>query len=462
MQSLPALLLQSLEGLPGYERQAFLEAHQQAAPVSIRFNPGKPLARQGVLPVQQPVAWCPQAYYLPERPVFALHPPWHAGAYYVQEASSMFIGQIARQHLPQQHMGRTVLDLCAAPGGKSTLLAGLLRPQDVLVCNEVIQTRNALLVENMTRWGHAQVVVTQNDPEDFGQLPDCFDAIVVDAPCSGSGLFRRDAAAIQEWSPAAVDLCAQRQQRIVAQVWPALKRGGLFIYATCSYSQPENEDIVQWMQATLGAELLPVALEDSWGIQPGNLQAPAGAVSRFWPHKLAGEGFFAAAMRKPENGPAPQTLVAPVKRGNMPKKYTGKPVIPPAQLADWLKPEGGYHWYAHLDTWYAMPQPVWHFFEQNRHALRIRQAGIRLGQIMGKQLIPEHALALCTPLQPQVPVAEVELSDALAFLRKENMALTFNEQGWHLISYAGCVLGWVKHLGNRTNNYLPKTWRLRM
>ncbi|HEY1033070.1 MAG TPA: RsmB/NOP family class I SAM-dependent RNA methyltransferase, partial [Flavipsychrobacter sp.] len=229
MIHLPEILLKNLQGVKGFNKEAFIAAHQQAAVTSVRLNPYKV---SGVFHNAEKVPWCSEGRYLDARPVFTLDPLFHAGAYYVQEASSMFLQQALKATVPDNNNLR-VLDLCAAPGGKSTLIASLLGKDSLLVSNEVIRTRASILEENMSRWGYMNTWVTSNDPKDFGKLKGYFDVIVVDAPCSGSGLFRKDERALGEWSEANVALCSGRQQRILADVWPALKEGGVLIYATC-------------------------------------------------------------------------------------------------------------------------------------------------------------------------------------------------------------------------------------
>jgi len=261
--SLPPQLLQSLSDAPGFNREAFEVVHKSGAQVtSIRLNPGKLVADNAMIGDQVP--WCPHGLYLSSRPSFTLDPCFHAGAYYVQEASSMFLWHALKESIGIDTK-KKVLDLCAAPGGKSTLLASYFT-DGLVVANEVIKSRASILVENITKWGSSQVVVTNNDPSHFQSLPGYFDVMVIDAPCSGSGLFRKDPDAISEWSLDNVQLCSQRQQRILADVLPALKEDGLLIYSTCSYSAEEDETIADWLVAEMGMESKQLHPENSWGI----------------------------------------------------------------------------------------------------------------------------------------------------------------------------------------------------
>jgi len=216
---------------------------------------------------------------------------FHAGCYYVQEASSMFLEQALKQSVDLS-MPLKILDLCAAPGGKSTHILSLISKESLMVSNEVIKSRAAVLRDNITKWGYSNVVVTCSDPKNFQKLENYFDVIVVDAPCSGSGLFRRDPEAIKEWSLSNVQLCSRRQQRILTDVLPALKKEGVMIYSTCSYSKEENEDIGKWIMEEHKMESEELKIEKEWGI----VQSEMGY--RFYPDKLKGEGFFLACFRK--------------------------------------------------------------------------------------------------------------------------------------------------------------------
>ena len=256
--------------------------------VSIRLNPrkGQPLSLDNVQ--ADSVPWCPDAYYLAERPAFTFDPLLHAGAYYVQEASSMYIAELLKKFNVQCSMFNgaiAALDLCAAPGGKSTLLAGLLPEGSVLVSNEPMPKRAQVLAENMQKWTRVaegeypvRSIVTQNYPADFGAFSDCFDLLVTDVPCSGEGMFRKDEVAVQDWSLQNVDICWHRQREILQDIWHVLKPGGLLIYSTCTFNRFEDEDNARWICDTLGAELLEER--------------------HFLPGCDRGEGFYCAAIRK--------------------------------------------------------------------------------------------------------------------------------------------------------------------
>ncbi|RYD87374.1 MAG: RsmB/NOP family class I SAM-dependent RNA methyltransferase, partial [Sphingobacteriales bacterium] len=290
-------ILASLKNEPGFDAQNFINAHKNiVSPTSIRINPFKPSAKK----TGKQVPWCADGYYPDARPSFTFDPLFHAGAYYVQEASSMFIDHILKYIKPKDNTIK-VLDLCAAPGGKTTLINSALNNNDLLVANEMIKTRVPTLVNNLTRWGTVNTIVTNNDSRDFTRLKGFFDVILVDAPCSDSGMFRNDPGAMKEWTEANVNLCHQRQERILADIYPALKEDGYLIYSTCSYSRQENEDILDWLCETFALESVHIPVDDSWGITVSESEKHKAWGYRFYPGKVMGEGLFAACLRKTEN-----------------------------------------------------------------------------------------------------------------------------------------------------------------
>src|ERR1700761_2678664 len=292
----PHNFLESLTGEKGFDRESFLKIHAEAAsPTSIRINPFKKTA----IKTDAQVPWSNEGHYLNTRPSFTFDPLFHAGSYYVQEASSMFIAHILK-HIKSAEPVK-VLDLCAAPGGKSTLLNSAMTADDLLVANEIIKTRVPILADNLARWGTANTIVTNNDPKDFTRLTSFFDIILVDAPCSGWGMFRKDPAAMDEWSEANVNLCHQRQERILADVYPALKEGGYLIYSTCSYSVEENEDILDWLCNEFDLESIRIPIENNWGIVESQSTQKKAWGYRFYPDKVKGEGLFAACLQKKES-----------------------------------------------------------------------------------------------------------------------------------------------------------------
>jgi 16S rRNA C967 or C1407 C5-methylase (RsmB/RsmF family)/NOL1/NOP2/fmu family ribosome biogenesis protein len=443
---LPTPLLSSLHAIPGFDEPAFVHAHDQSAITSIRRHP---LKVSDSFSGNLVVPWCPDGRYLPSRPSFTLDPAFHAGAYYVQEASSMFLDLLLR-HIYEKPCGLRILDLCAAPGGKSTLIASWMDDQSLLVSNEVIRSRASVLEENTTRWGYMNTMVTSNDPADFARLPGFFDLIVVDAPCSGSGLFRKDKRALDEWSEANVLLCSQRQKRILADVMPALKENGILIYATCSYAPQEDEQILDWLSATFRLDSLTIDAAPEWGIVPtaSHLQR---AGYRFFPDKLQGEGFFIAAMQKKEATPV--FRYPKFKTAHQQKIATQSQHL--LQRKDLCTLPVG-------DQFIALPESMEADYNALKNALYVRQAGIALGAPSAKEWLPAHDVALSVDVVEGVARVDVDTQQALKFLKKDDIGIPLTEKGWYLVSYKGLGLGWVKSLGTRANNYLPKHWRIRM
>lgn len=444
--ALPAALLQSLHGLPGFDDAAFRAVHEQGAQVtSVRINPAKPAEAFDNFPQpMQPVPWSRLGYYLSSRPSFTFDPLFHAGCYYVQEASSMFLEQAIRQ-CTADGAALKVLDLCASPGGKSTHLQSLLSEGSLLVSNEVIRSRAAVLKDNIIRWGSANVVVTNNDPADFSKLENYFDVVVVDAPCSGSGLFRRDPDAIEEWSENNVALCSQRQQRILADVWPALKPDGILIYSTCSYSREEDEAIVQWLRNDLGATSRGLILDKGW-----NIIATDGGY-RFWPDKVEGEGFFLACLSKP--GGTYRTQIR-IKRKPTPVAKADQ-----ALLANWIN-TNALSFIRHNDTVYAWPEYLAEDFSFLLQELRVMYSGVLVGELLRHKLVPAHSLAMSTLMPEDISAAELDLDQAIRYLQRKDLVTGSFAKGWQLATYNEQALGWMNVLPNRVNNYYPRELRI--
>lgn len=447
--TLPSEFITRTQSLPGVDFPQLEAALQAESPVSIRINRGKGTE----LIETEGVAWCETGYYLPERLSFTFDPLFHAGAYYVQEASSMFLEQAIKTHV---HAPVCCLDLCAAPGGKSTHLISLLPEGSLLVSNEVIRTRSHILAENTVKWGNPNVIVTNNDPEDIGRLTHLFDVIVTDVPCSGEGMFRKDPESIQEWSEVNVKLCASRQRRILHDVWDALKPGGLLIYSTCTYNTEENEENINFIVQELGAEALFIPTQDEWQIT-GALKHNH-PVYRFFPHRTKGEGFFLAALRKAD---APvETIRSHAKN----KKEKGKPVpLIPSVVKEWLNAPSSFEF--EMQGSYIQAIPTLHLpvYRLIADSLKIVSAGIRLCEIKGKDLIPEHHLALSTALNKEAFLTtSLNWDDAIRYLRKEALFLPDDTpKGYVLVTYNTFPLGFVKQLGNRANNLYPQEWRIR-
>lgn len=458
--NLPASFIDFARALLGDDEYENLHAAlQQESPVSIRMNSAKNVHPDGSF---EPVAWAADGFYLKQRLTFTFDPLFHAGCYYVQEASSMFVEQVLKQYVDEPVV---MLDLCAAPGGKSTHARSLLPGGSLLVANEVIRNRSQILAENLTKWGHPDVVVTNNDPADFACLGAFFDVILADVPCSGEGMFRKDAGAIDEWSPENVEVCRQRQRRIIADIWPCLKPGGLLIYSTCTFNTKEDEENVAWIEAEFGAEALEVKHDEAWRIT-GNLLSDAGfPVYRFLPHRTRGEGFFLAALRKPQDAEpgadAPSLSKKKTKKG-------GKDILSVSKeqlnaVAGWLAQPEDYTLSAQGAVVTALANRLARDVSVLAQCLRVVQAGVQVGEVKGKDLVPLHALAMSRLLKPAVfPSEELGYEQAVAYLRKEAIVLSPTApRGYVLVTYRDVPLGFVKNIGNRANNLYPQEWRIR-
>lgn len=356
-------------------------------------------------------------------------------------------------HALEQAIGEAgkqkVLDLCAAPGGKSTLLAAYF-PDGLVVANEVIKPRAAVLVENSTKWGAGNIIVTNNDPVHFQSLPGYFDVMVVDAPCSGSGLFRKDPEAVATWSEANVQLCSQRQQRILADVLPALKEDGVLIYSTCSYSAEEDEAIADWLVGEMGMKNLSLNVPGDWGIVTTSSPVHHASGYRFYPDKVRGEGFYLAAFQQkatPENRRMKEQVLL------VPSKQEMQLVSALMPLPDQLS------MFKQATAIRAIPGQWLSDLSILANYLYIKKAGTEIGSVKGKDVIPAHELALSLLPLSHFPTVELKKEDALQYLRRKHIEVPA-PKGWNLVRYNGLPLGWMKVLPNRINNYYPAEWRI--
>jgi 16S rRNA C967 or C1407 C5-methylase (RsmB/RsmF family)/NOL1/NOP2/fmu family ribosome biogenesis protein len=455
--NLPVSLMNSLTDIKGFSKEAFEQVHTSGEQItSVRMNPLK-LKDVSAFQISNnqfqisPVPWSSHGYYLASRPSFTFDPLFHAGTYYVQEASSMFVEQALKQTIDLSKQ-INVLDLCAAPGGKSTLIQSLISDSSLLVSNEVIQSRASVVVENISKWGAANVVISNNDPKDFARLENFFDVIVADAPCSGSGLFRKDPDAVNEWSDNNVALCSQRQQRILADVFPALKKDGILIYSTCSYSAEEDEDILDWMVNELDVESLQLKVEGHWNIDETISQQGAYGY-RFWPYKVKGEGFFIAVLKKKDGD---EDYYFKQKKSTVEKLTKAEEEI----VRQWIDKDAALQFVKHKDDALVMPQTLLDQLQVLQSALYIQKAGIKIGQFAKNDLIPDHEFALSSLPAQTIPAVELNDDDAIRYLRKEDIIID-SVKGWTLMQYKSHNLGWAKVLPNRVNNYYPKEWRIR-
>lgn len=401
----------------------FLKGLGETAPVSIRLNPFKLTETTHKVNPElnpQPISWCKEGYWLDTRPNFTFDPLLHAGAYYVQEASSMFLSHVL-QHLVKQPV--MALDLCAAPGGKTTCARASLPIGSFLFSNEPIGKRAQILAENVQKFGHEGVAVTNNYPRDYKKTKLGFDVIIADVPCSGEGMFRKDPQSIEEWSLQNVENCWQLQRSIIADIWDNLKPGGILIYSTCTFNAHEDEENIAWILNEYDAELLSVPTEEAWNITGSLIDNPLKdgrefPVYRFIPGKTRGEGIFMAIIRKHGEN----------------KTFINKTTI---------------------DVDKAIT-------EARKH-LRILSHGVKEGMQKGKTIIPDHTLALSFSTDKSAyPNVEVDYQTAIAYLRHEAIVLSSDApRGIVLLTYKGYSIGFAKNLGNRANNLHPQEWRIK-
>lgn len=415
---LPEEFVQQMSSLIGDEYNDFCEAMSLPPMVSIRLNRRKchDIVDAGYEGAEE-VKWCPLGYYLPERPVFTLNPLFHAGLFYVQDASSMIYETIAEKIMPMAMDTGTplrVLDMCAAPGGKTTCLINAAPDGTLIVANEFIASRAAILKENLLKWGYPEIMITNSPTSAFAKLPESFDIVTVDAPCSGEGMMRKEEVAVTQWSEGLQRQCAALQRDILTDAFAALKPGGFMIYSTCTFNLLENEENVRFLVEELG--MVPVDMEfpKEWGILPG-IDTPYPCL-RFMPHATRGEGLFAAVLRK---------------EGDYPR-------APHSKLKG--------------------------FKELLASKVKVICDGIPRFAVKGHDKVPTTESVLATDYQRgSLPEAEVDLTTALSFLRHEALRLDSEiPKGFVVITYRGFPLGLVKNIGSRANNLFPAAWRVRM
>ena len=452
---LPEAFESQMQALLGpVEFALFKEGLERPTQTSIRVNRMKPA---DISFSKRPIPWAQDGYFLEERPSFTGDPSFHAGAYYVQEASSMFISHILES---QQIPKGVYLDLAAAPGGKSTLLSSYLGEEGLLVANEVIAARTQILKENVIKWGLGNTVVTNNDPEHFGPLEGFFDLVLVDAPCSGEGMFRKDPQARAEWSPDHVNLCSARQKRIVDKAGELVKGGGYLLYSTCTFNEKENEEILRFLTEEFAFEPVRIPLDPSWGIVETEVSTEESTFYgyRFFPHKVAGEGFFITVLRRPEGAYAQEAPATKEFKHHSLKRLGEKES---AVLEQEVGGDGSGKFYLLQEAYFRINGSYARAVEKLAQVLSVRYFGVELGKKQGKEWIPSHEWALSTLPKNGFPQQELAMEEALDFLRKKEQSFAELPLGWVLLTYQKLPLGWIKNLGKRVNNYYPKEWRIR-
>lgn len=437
------------------EYELFEKAINQDSKTSIRINPDK---SSKAPEDSEQISWVQNGYFLKERPSFTLDPSFHAGAYYVQEASSMFIDHILRSLQVPKGL---FLDLSAAPGGKSTLLSSYLGKDGFLVANEVIQSRAQILKENVIKWGLGNTLVSNNDPEHFEPLEGFFDLVLVDAPCSGEGMFRKDPQARNEWSPDHVTLCASRQKRIMDRAGSLVAASGYLIYSTCTFNEEENEEMIEFLTSEFSYKPVRIPLDPNWNIRETQVETEDGTFYgyRFYPHLVDGEGFFVTIMQRPDDA----YILPPGKIKDYKHPFL-KEVSPKDSNA--IDEELGFplsgQYYQLNDSYFRIESEWKAYFEKLTQHLSIRYFGVEIGKKQKNDWIPSHEWALSTLPKNGFQVVNLEKDQALEFLRKNDPIIENMPTGWIMVTYNSLPLGWIKNLGNRINNYYPKEWRIRI
>jgi len=433
------------------EAECLFEALDSVSPVAVRLNPAK-CGEEGVWNDGEAIAWSKNGRKLKERPSFTLDTAFHAGAYYVQEAASQFIDHIISGEALQ---GKRVLDMCAAPGGKTTIYSTAVGVEGLVVANEYVRSRANILADNVRKWGFGNVLVTNNAPEHLAQFEGWFDVVAVDAPCSGEGMFRKEEVARTDWSEEAVKMCAARQMSIVREAWQSLKEGGLFIYSTCTFNEDEDEGVLRAFIEEMGEVFESsqrVDVDEKWGVVSG--EVGAFQTFRFFPHKTDSEGLFVAVARKAE--PTAQRTPKARKRVMQEVDKTSR-----KELMKWLKEPDKYAFAEVGDAIYAYRTEQFKAVQALSENLTAIYSGVAMGQIFKGKLKPDWALSQFVGLERKATtVVELSEAEALDYLRKRDIPVGEMGEGINLLTHKGRALGFVKRVGARCNNLYPNSLKI--
>lgn len=452
MKALPIAFTERMrKQLGAEEAESLFAALDSVSPVAVRLNPAK-CGEEGVWSNGEAIAWSKNGRKLKERPSFTLDTAFHAGAYYVQEAASQFIDYIISH---EELQGKRVLDMCSAPGGKTTIYSTAVGEEGLVVANEYVRSRANVLADNVRKWGMGNVLVTNNAPEHIAQFEGWFDMVAVDAPCSGEGMFRKEEVAREDWSEEAVKMCAARQLSIVREAWQSLRDGGLFIYSTCTFNEDEDEGLLRAFIEETGDVFEPsqsVEIDDAWGIVKG--EVGAFQTFRFFPHKTDSEGLFVAIARKAE----PTTQRTPKARKRVMQEVDKNSR---KELAKWLQQPDNYTFAMVADTIYAYPSVQFKAVQALSEGLTAIYSGVAMGQIFKGKLKPDWALSQYIGFErTAVAVEEVDEERALDYLRKRDIAVGDMAEGINLITHKGRALGFAKRVGARCNNLYPNSLKI--
>ena len=433
------------------EAERLFVALDSVSPVAVRLNPAK-CGEEGVWSDGEVIAWSKNGRKLKERPSFTLDTAFHAGAYYVQEAASQFIDHIISHEKLQ---GKRVLDMCSAPGGKTTIYSTAVGEEGLVVATEYVRSRANILADNVRKWGMGNVLVTNNAPEHIAQFEGWFDLVAVDAPCSGEGMFRKEEVAREDWSEEAVKMCAARQLSIVRDAWQSLKYGGLFIYSTCTFNEDEDEGLLRAFIEEVGEVFEPsqrVEIEELWGVVRGEV-GPF-QTFRFFPHKTDSEGLFVAVARKAE----PTTQRTPKARKRVMQEVDKNSK---KELMRYLQQSENYTFAMVADTIYAYRAEQFKAVQALSEGLTAICSGVAMGQIFKGKLKPDWALSQYVGFERKaVAVEEVDEARALDYLRKRDIAVGDMAEGINLITHKGRALGFAKRVGARCNNLYPNSLKI--
>lgn len=447
---LPSEFVDRIRLTYGDEAEAFLQALENEVITSIHL-----LGDRFTQEIGEAIPWHSSGRYLAERPIFTLDPRFHSGAYYPQESSSMIIAYILEQ-LDLAGDDLRFLDLCAAPGGKTLLLSHFLKKRGIVIANEIVKNRHQILRENLNRCALPNFITTSTDAEQLGELYGYFDVVLVDAPCSGEGMFRKDEVARSEWSLQNVAHCSARQKDILSHIAPAVKTGGYLIYSTCTFAPAENQELVQWLTDNDDWEGVRFDAPESWGIYKHDYPQFEGL--QFLPHRVKGEGFFITVLRKKVN----EELVHLHSFGKKHHRYWSpihKKQLPSVQ--QWVDITDDMHLGVNSHGEVHILPADGETIEQIGFHLSLTQVGIPIGHFVRDEFMPDHGLAISRTYLPNVHSVELTLEEAQNYLRREEFSISTSKEGWALATYEGYPLGWMKVLKNRINNYYPKELRIK-
>ena len=444
-KELPSEFSARMLGQLGAEAEAFFQALAGTSPASIRLHH---LKGRSSFDLSDRVPWCRNGYYLPSRPSFHLDPHWHGGAYYVQEASSMILDHVLGNVL-KKNQPRIWVDLCAAPGGKTGILASHMGPDDVLLANEVVGTRRAILRENLTKAGYHNTFIAGESSASFKEP--FADVMLIDAPCAGEGMMRKDPEAIRQWTPSLVQQCSALQRQLVSESIMSLREEGYLVYSTCSYSYEENLNNVIHFASTYGLHSVRIDFPESWGIHTLNQNGIEGY--QLYPHRLRGEGLFIAVLQKP-------SVSEPIYQ------KTKKPTLAFESLPAWLAES-----VSEPDRYRVRKNSISHQIirasaeaKANELLTMLPRAELigEAGERKGKDFIPSHFMAMSGMAHAHFGLINAELAVALDYLQRATDSLPADgTAGWHLVAYQETILGWVKRTAQGWKNHYPMNWRLR-